>query len=397
MAIRERVQTHDPVAIPNAMTIPSGSLQRKCACAESSEGGCESCRQKSMALQRHSHKKTVPAVPSLVHDVLRSPGQPLAESTRAYFEPRFGHDFSAIRVHADHRAARSAAAIGAEAYTVGRNVVFGGNRYSPQTSSGRKLIAHELTHAVQQGLSRYSAGTQLKVIPPEHASEQQAEHVAGRSASGRSIANALIPASLGVAREPSPNTQASPETLTETVTGGESAGTQTTGGTGSTGSGGGGAGRPVFFCSKPILGSSLHGQSHAFFRVGGSGAGNTTYELEHDKPCPCAWQGFPRTNDPDDFNASNATCIAAPAISESCLVANWSSYPVGKYCARGPNSNTYTRVIAEKCGAVGLRPPGNVLGFDAAPPVAGTHSAPHPYIQALGWCDEVECGEYCPD
>jgi outer membrane protein OmpA-like peptidoglycan-associated protein len=85
-----------------------------------------------------------------VHDVLRSPGQPLEEATRAYFEPRFGRDFSLVRVHRDTTAERSARQLGALAYTVGNDIVFGAGRYMPQTDQGKSLVAHELAHVVQQ-------------------------------------------------------------------------------------------------------------------------------------------------------------------------------------------------------------------------------------------------------
>jgi hypothetical protein len=85
-----------------------------------------------------------------VHEVLQLPGQPLDKSTQAYFEPRFGHDFSRVRVHADARAAESARHVSAHAYTVGKDIVFAAGRFSPTTDDGRRLIAHELTHVVQQ-------------------------------------------------------------------------------------------------------------------------------------------------------------------------------------------------------------------------------------------------------
>jgi hypothetical protein len=88
--------------------------------------------------------------PGLLHKVLHTPGQPLDAAMRAYFEPRFRRDFSLIRVHTDEAAARSAQAVDARAYTVGRDLVFGPGTYQPATESGRRLIAHELTHAVQQ-------------------------------------------------------------------------------------------------------------------------------------------------------------------------------------------------------------------------------------------------------
>ena len=87
----------------------------------------------------------------MVHEVLRSPGQPLDGSTRAFFEARFGHDFSRVRVHADERAGESARSVQALAYTVGNDVVFGRGQYAPRTEPGRRLIAHELAHTVQQG------------------------------------------------------------------------------------------------------------------------------------------------------------------------------------------------------------------------------------------------------
>jgi len=87
---------------------------------------------------------------AIVHQVLRSPGQPLDEATRAYFEPRFGHDFSAVRVHTGAQAAASAQALNANAYAHGRDIVFDANAYDPDTTIGRRLIAHELTHVLQQ-------------------------------------------------------------------------------------------------------------------------------------------------------------------------------------------------------------------------------------------------------
>jgi hypothetical protein len=88
-------------------------------------------------------------VPGLVHEVLRSPGQPLDPGTRAFFEPRLGHDFSSVRVHADAAAAASARAVRALAYTVGRDLVFGEAQYAPETATGRNLLTHELAHVLQ--------------------------------------------------------------------------------------------------------------------------------------------------------------------------------------------------------------------------------------------------------
>jgi hypothetical protein len=90
-------------------------------------------------------------VPPIVHDVLSSEGRPLEASTRGFMEQRFGHDFSRVRVHDDGRAAASARAINARAYSSGSQIVFGEGRHTPGLSTGRRLLAHELAHVVQQG------------------------------------------------------------------------------------------------------------------------------------------------------------------------------------------------------------------------------------------------------
>ena len=83
-------------------------------------------------------------------DGLRGGGQPMPESAAAFFEPRFGHDFSQVRLHTDARAAETARELGALAYTVGHDVVFGEEQYAPESSAGKRLLAHELTHVIQQ-------------------------------------------------------------------------------------------------------------------------------------------------------------------------------------------------------------------------------------------------------
>jgi len=89
-------------------------------------------------------------VQPIVHEALRSPGQPLDPATRAFMEPRFGHDFSQVRVHMDDKAAESAQAVNATAYTVGRDIFWGSGTPAANTASGKNLLAHELTHVVQQ-------------------------------------------------------------------------------------------------------------------------------------------------------------------------------------------------------------------------------------------------------
>ena len=117
-------------------------------------------------------------VPPIVHEVLRSPGQPLDAATRAFMEPRFGHDFSRVRVHTDTKAAESARAVSALAYTVGRDVVFGAEQYAPGTSVGQRLMAHELTHVVQQGNSNSTLQGKLMVGQVDDDYEREANRVA---------------------------------------------------------------------------------------------------------------------------------------------------------------------------------------------------------------------------
>ena len=88
-----------------------------------------------------------PEAPPIVHDVVRSPGEPLDPATRAFMEPRFGVDFSQVRVHTDAASQESAAQIQARAYTVGQHITLGNGA----SESDRRLMAHELTHVVQQG------------------------------------------------------------------------------------------------------------------------------------------------------------------------------------------------------------------------------------------------------
>jgi hypothetical protein len=101
-------------------------------------------------------------VPPTVHEVLRSPGQPLDPETLTFMESRFGQDFSQVRVHTDEKAAESAQAVSALAYSVGQDIVFGVGQFQPQTGGGQHLLAHELTHVVQQGVASSLQQAKLK-------------------------------------------------------------------------------------------------------------------------------------------------------------------------------------------------------------------------------------------
>jgi hypothetical protein len=184
--MRERV-TASPSTEPVSFSAPRPSpllIQRQCACGGSAgkEGECEECSKAT--LQRSALQPGKPsAVPSIVHDVLRSPGQPLDGGARAVLGPRFGHNFSQVRVHTGEKAAASARAIGALAYTSGPDVVFGSGQYAPGSHEGRKLIAHELAHVLQQQHLPGAIQNQ-GISSPSDPLEQEAERVSEQVVGG---------------------------------------------------------------------------------------------------------------------------------------------------------------------------------------------------------------------
>ncbi len=109
------------------------------------------------------HTPTVGATAHAKIQSLKGGGQPLPANQRTFYESRMGHDFSGIRIHTDTQAADTAEAVQAKAFTLGNNIVFGGDQYSPNNQKGKKLLAHELTHVVQQEnavkrVQRYESG-----------------------------------------------------------------------------------------------------------------------------------------------------------------------------------------------------------------------------------------------
>lgn len=207
---------------PGARTLSLPTIQRSasigsCACG----GSCPRCQKKSAlpisqpgdALEReadrvadhvmgtslqtadrpslHSSTPTLlrsatsdavaPHTATLVNDTLHSAGQPLESATRSFFEPRLGHDLSNVRVHTDVQSAQSARAMNAIAYTVGSHIAFDAGRYAPTTNTGRRLLAHELAHVIQQSngttapaIQRQTAGAQSGGAPQATAGAVQA-------------------------------------------------------------------------------------------------------------------------------------------------------------------------------------------------------------------------------
>lgn len=155
-------------------------------------GECEECQQKSQSLQRKNQdvetSNKADSIPPIVQDVLNSPGKPLDQATRGFMEPRFGQDFSRVRVHTDPLASESARAVNAQAYTVGEDLVFAPGQYAPETESGNALLAHELTHVVQQ--SAHGAGSMQNakaISDPTDAAEEEANSAVNQVLSGDAV------------------------------------------------------------------------------------------------------------------------------------------------------------------------------------------------------------------
>jgi hypothetical protein len=139
-----------------------------------------------------------PEAPPIVHEVLRSSGHPLNPDTRSFMEPRFGHNFASVRVHHNSKAAESARAVNARAYTFGQSIVFGTGNFAPATSEGRVLLAHELAHTIQQ---------RNRSSPPPSSDrsgiiESSASAAGIRVATGAPLSQVLPACGVGLARAP---------------------------------------------------------------------------------------------------------------------------------------------------------------------------------------------------
>jgi hypothetical protein len=153
----EYEQEADRVA-DEVMRMPEQRVPRMCAeCDEQQATPASTVRPAYAAslspdgVRRQAAEANEPVdAPQIVSDVVSESGRPLDPGVRSFMEPRFGYDFSRVRVHTGSRAAESARAVNAVAYTVGRNVVFNEGAYRPENNAGRRLIAHELTHVIQQ-------------------------------------------------------------------------------------------------------------------------------------------------------------------------------------------------------------------------------------------------------
>ena len=191
----------DQVANRVVSSLPQPAIQRKCNC----EGGasCPACEEEQATQTKGIHRKASSSSSggdsSVPSDLLRSvgPGQPLDASTRGFMESRFGYDFGSVRIHTGDDAAQSARSIQARAYTLHRDVVFDSGAYAPNSAEGRKLLAHELTHVVQQSrsangnrLQRAADTTQTQQPPAQQQQQQQQSQQGFFSKIGHGIATA---------------------------------------------------------------------------------------------------------------------------------------------------------------------------------------------------------------
>ena len=142
----------------------------------------------------------------LIRDALSTTGAPLDSASRDALEPRFGYDFSAVRIHDDARAAAAAEHTHADAFAVGEDIVFAARRYAPTTAAGRELIAHELAHTIQQ------RGARSNAAPVEARSplERSAAAAGARAANGVAVTQPLGMSALALASQ-----LATPDALTD--------------------------------------------------------------------------------------------------------------------------------------------------------------------------------------
>ena len=188
---------------------PTGIIQPKCAVGAASATTCEQYGQ----AEKHQRKERPGTITHSASETssriganapAEQGGQPLSSSVRAFFESRFDRDLSAVRVHVSNQAAESARTIQARAFTVGQDVVFGAGEYAPETSDGKRLLAHELTHTIQQTAGQASRAPSLDAASAAHPHEQGAQP---RAADASLTSVPVVPASghaLAVQRQPAP-------------------------------------------------------------------------------------------------------------------------------------------------------------------------------------------------
>lgn len=156
---QQQIASDDVEKAGEGLSINSKPLAGRISMLVQREDGVEEGKDDDELIQREQNSGQVPSVtPKLENSIvtLRGGGRPLEPSARLFFESRFGHNFSQVRVHAGPKANQMAREINARAFTVGRDMVFAQGEYAPDKIPGKRLLAHELTHVVQQqtGINR---------------------------------------------------------------------------------------------------------------------------------------------------------------------------------------------------------------------------------------------------
>jgi Domain of unknown function (DUF4157)/D-alanyl-D-alanine carboxypeptidase/Zinc carboxypeptidase len=168
LRISSPTDTHELAAEAVAgkvMRMAAPGTANDCGCG----GTCTDCaggghHDEKLHTSRADHGGSHPTLaPPIVHEVLRSPGRSLDQTTRNFMEPRFGHDFSRVRIHTDIQAAASARAVHAKAYTVDHDIVFAAGQYDTNSEAGKTLLAHELAHVTQQRRDRLNRSADFNI------------------------------------------------------------------------------------------------------------------------------------------------------------------------------------------------------------------------------------------
>ena len=347
-------------------------VQRKCACAGSSgmAGACEECSNERLNVQRRPVSEAQPlSVPPSVHEVLRSPGQPLDPAARSFMEPRFGHDFAKVRVHTDAQAIQSAREVHAHAYTVGNDVVFAEGQYAPASPEGRRLLAHELNHVVQQGkATSVSAG----ISQPGDAQEKESDHAADSILNGDVLSGTSLTASI-------PQLQRSPDSSSSSD--GSSSSSSDSSRSSSGGPPDGGAAWPTptpnpaggcqcrfDICWRPIqLWYVPSYYKHGFINIIDSSC--RLHNLYVD-PGQHGGHSHAVDNTPG-WDTSGQRCLTFPNYPCSLVdglapaTARYEALDVSYDATSGPNSNSFLEWILDAAGITGIPAPhGGLMAWD---------------------------------
>jgi len=295
---------------------------------------CQHCEEEEKLRRKENSNAKVQGNGSLDNYVgsLGTSGQPLSENSRHFFEPRFGQDFSNVRIHTDSVAAKSAQSINALAYTTGNNIVFNSGQYSPDSDSGKKLMAHELTHVLQQS----DKGPEIK----RQAAASTNVYICSKDLDTSPIGKHAF---FRVGRPERGNTT---------------------------------------YSLQPVNQHLL--DPNDLDR--GERERNGDTEERYGVGC---WQGVPDVNWSSDLNATGECELSSISLND--LVREHAAYPVGHYCTLGPNSNTYVGHIGRNCGVSNVDPPGWTPGIDDQPPPSGTFAPSRKYTLIAG-CTTKECG-----